>query len=174
MVDIAVIENKSLRLKGKQVTFVIDPSPKMPKTSADAIIVLDGMNNVDVSRVTDSRIIIAGPGSYEVGGAKVSGTKTPKGTAYKFLIDGVGIVLVGSATDAKIEDFNAGQVAIVNTSSDFSESFVTALEPKMVVLYGDKGNEAAKTLGAESTISASKTTITKDKLPEKMEVVVLG
>jgi len=50
----------------------------MPKTSADAII-LSGERNADISRVTDSRIVIAGPGSYEVGGIKVSGLKNAEG-----------------------------------------------------------------------------------------------
>lgn len=173
MVDIAIVGNQSIKLKGKQVTFIVDPAKGMPKTPADGVILLDGASNIDVGRVTDSRIVIRGPGGYEVGGAKISGTKTPKGTIYKLTIDDVSIVL-GFATDAKIEDFNACQIAVINTNSDFNESFVTALEPKMAVLYGDKKVESAKALGAETVSPVSKITITKDKLPEKMEVVALG
>lgn len=67
-----------------------------------------------------------------------------------------------------------GEVAIVNTNNDFNEAFVTALEPKMTVLYGDKKLDAAKALGAESVTSVSKITVAKDKFPEKMEIVTLG
>lgn len=171
--DIAIVGKNSIKLKGKQATFIIDPVSAIPKTSADAVILLNGANGMDVTRVTDSRIIIDGPGGYEVGGVKISGTKTPKGTLYKFSIDGVSVIL-GSATDAKMEGFNVCQVAVVNTDSDFNESFVTALEPKITVLYGDKKTESAKTLGAENVSLVPKITITKDKLPEKMEIVVLG
>ena len=171
--DIAILGKNSIKLKGKQVTFIVDPTKEMPKTPADAVILLNGNGNIDVSRVTNSRIVIDGPGGYEVGGAKINGTNTSKGTLYKFVIDGVTVIL-GSAAEVKMEGFSACQIAVVDTTSDFSESFVTALEPKMTVLFGDKKNEAARTLGAENISAVSKVTISKDKLPEKMEVVVLG
>lgn len=171
--DIAICGKNSIKLKGKQVTFIVDPGKEMPKTSADAIILLNGSNGIDVARVTDSRIIIDGPGGYEVGGVKISATKMPKGNLYRLSIDGVSIVL-GSATDAEMEGFNVCQVAIVNTNNGFNEAFVTALEPKVTVLYGDKKIESAKTLGAENVVLVPRITITKDKLPEKMEIVVLG
>ena len=145
----------------------------MPKTSADGIILLNGYGDIDISRVTDSRIVIDGAGGYEIGGAKISGTTTNKGTLYRIVIDEI-VIIIGRAAETKAEGFSACQVAIVNTDSDFNESFVTALEPKMVLLYGEKSKEEAKALGVESITSVSKITATKDKLPEKMETVVLN
>lgn len=173
MVDIAIIGKTSVKLKGKQASFVVDPSKEAQKTSSDAIILLDGRSNIDTSRVNDFRIIIEGPGGYEVGGVKISGASTPKGILYKLSIDGVAVI-IGRATESKTEGFNACQVAIVNADSDFNESFVTALEPKITVLYGDNKEGVAKTLGAITLPQVSKITIAKDKLPEKMEVAVLG
>lgn len=171
--DIAIVGKNSIRMKGKQVTFVVDPIKEMPKIAADASILLNGEEGVDVSRATDTRIIINGAGGYEVGGAKISGTTTSKGTLYRISIDGV-TVIIGRAAEAKAEGFSSCQVLVINTDSEFNESFVTALEPKIVVLYGNNKKEAAKTLGAENIPSVSKITVTKDKLPEKMEVVVLN
>ena len=171
--DIVTLGKNSIKIKGKKVSFVVDPSEEMPKISSDAIILLDGLTNIDTSRVTDSRIIIEGPGGYEVGGAKISGASTSRGILYKLFIDDV-VVILGRATDSKTEGFNLCQVAIVNTDNNFNESFVTTLEPKITVLYGDKKAESAKALGAENINSSQKISITKDKLPEKMEVVVLG
>lgn len=171
--DIAIAGNQSIKIKGKSATFIVDPGKEMPKTSADAVILLEGFENVDVSRVTDSRIIINGAGGYEVGGVKISGTTTDKGTLYKFSIDEV-VVIIGRAAETKAEGFNACQVAVVNAESDFNESFVTTLEPKIVFLYGEKSKEEAKSLGAENVSSSPKVSITKDKLPEKMEVIVLN
>lgn len=174
MVDIAILGNQSIKIKGKQASFIVDPSREISKTSADAIILLNGYDNIDTSRVTDSRIIISGAGGYEVGGAKVSGTTTAKGTLYRVTIDGV-VIIVGKVAETKAEGFNTCQVAIVNTEDvDFNESFVTSLEPKITVLYGDKKSDCAKTLGAQSVTEVSKITVTKDKLPEKMEIIVLG
>lgn len=171
--DIAIVGKTSIKLKGKKASFIVDPAKDAPKTSSEAIILSNGYDNIDISRVTDSRIIIEGPGGYEVGGTKISGVSTPKGVLYKLSIDDV-IVIIGKATGSTTEGFSACQVAIVNTDSDFSELFVTALEPKITVLYGDNKEAAAKMLGAENITLVPKKTITKDKLPEKMEVVVLG
>ena len=171
--DIAIFGKTSIKLKGKKVSLIVDPSKAMPKTSADGIILLNGYGDIDISRVTDSRIIIDGAGGYEIGGAKISGTTTNKGTLYRIVIDEI-VIIIGRAAETKAEGFSACQVAIVNTDSDFNESFVTALEPKMVLLYGEKSKEEAKALGVESITSVSKITATKDKLPEKMETVVLN
>ena len=170
--DISIVGKNSIKIKGKQATFVVDPAKGMPKISSDAIILLGSGSDVDTSRVTDYRIILDGPGGYEVGGVKISGLRTPKGVLYRFSIDDT-IVILGSAVDVKAEGFDVCQVAIVNTTNDFNEAFVTAMEPKMTILYGNKVVESAKALGAESVLPVPKITVAKDKLPEKMEVVVL-
>lgn len=171
--DISILEKNSIKLKGKKVTFVIDPVKEMSKTSADAVILLDGDKDIDVNRVTDSRVVISGPGGYEVGGSKISGTRTTSGVLYKFAIDNL-LIIVGFAAEIKAEDFNDCDVVVVNTGKNFQEAFVAGLEPKIAILYGDKKIESAKTLGIESVVASSKITVTKDKLPEKMEVVTLG
>lgn len=171
--DIAIVGNQSIKLKGKFATFIVDPASELTKTQADAIILLNGIGNIDTSRVIDSRIIIQGAGGYEVGGVKISGTATPKGILYKLLIDGISVIL-GRTAESKTEGFSSCQIAIINADDEFNESFVTALEPKITVLYGEKKVESAKSLGAENITSTSKITITKDKFPEKMEVAVLG
>jgi hypothetical protein len=172
-VDISILENESIKLKGKQATFIVDPIKNMPKTASDGIIFLNGSKDKDTSRVTDYRTIIDGPGEYEVSGAKISGTKTPSGIIYKLSIDNISIVL-GYAADAKMEGFSVGQVALINTGNNFNESFITALEPKLTILYGEKRIESAKTLGKDIASSVSKITIAKDKMPLEMEVVALG
>ncbi|MBI2613299.1 MAG: hypothetical protein HYW62_00785 [Candidatus Levybacteria bacterium] len=171
--DITILGKTSIKLKGKRVSFIVDPAKDILKTSADAVILLNGQKDIDTSRVTDSRIIINGAGGYEIGGVKISGTTTDKGTLYKISMEDI-LVIVGRSAETKADGFNACQIAIVNTENDFNESFVTPLEPRLVVLYGEKKTESAKALGAESISSVTKITITKDKLPEKMEIVVLG
>jgi len=173
-VEISIVGTNSIKIKGKQAAFIIDPSKQMPKMTADAIILLDKKNeDIDTSRILDFRIVIDGPGEYGVGGYKISATKTPSGVIYKFLIDDINIVL-GFATETKMENFGTSQAVIVNTNADLNESFVTALEPKLAILYGVKKTESAKSLGAESVSPVAKIALTKDKLPEKMEVVILG
>ena len=93
MVDIAIVGKTSIKLKGRKASFIVDPSSVLPKTSADAIILLNGYDNIDISAVTDSRIIIEGAGGYEVGGVKISGALTLKCILYKLLIDDVVVII---------------------------------------------------------------------------------
>jgi len=172
-VDISIVGKNSIKLKGKHATFIVDPSSEMPKTPGDAIILLNGFNDIDTARVADFRIIINGAGEYEVSGAKVSGAKTPKGILYKILIDDISIIL-GMTMQDKTEGFSACEIAVINASGEFNQSFITALEPKITVIYGISKIEAAKTLGAQNVSLVPKITTSKDKLPEKMEIAVLG
>jgi len=171
-VDISIVGKDSIRLKGRKVTFIVDPVKDMPKTSADAVILLNSASGEDLSKAADYRIIIKGAGEYEVGGSKVSGVSTQKGVLYKLSIDDISIIL-GSPAETKAENFTTCQIAVIKSDEELSDSFVTALEPKITIVYGEKKAEAAKSLGSENTTSVSKLTITKDKLPEKMEIVVL-
>ena len=170
--DIAIVGKNSIKIKGKRVTFVVDPSAGSPKTSADAVILLNGLKDVDLNRVTDSRTVINGAGGYEVAGAKISATSSPEGIIYKLSIDGVSIVL-GKTTKSKVEGISGSQVAVINADSEFNESFVADLESKIIVIYGEAKKDAAKKLGAESITETPKITLAKE-LPEKMEIAVLG
>ena len=83
---------------------------------------------------------------------------------------------MGRSVDfSKLEsNFTACDIAIINADSEFNESFITSLGPKIVVLYGDNKLDGAKKLGAENLTPVAKFSAVKDKLPEKMEIVVLG
>lgn len=170
--DISIVSKNSIKLKGKLATFIVDPSKEMPKIQADAVILLNS-DYIDVSRVGDFRIIINGAGEYEINGVKISGTTTPKGVLYKLLIDDLSIIL-GRTSESKTEGFSSCQIAVINTDAEFNESFVTALEPKITVIYGNAKAESAKVLGLENPTFVPKVTITKEKLPEKMEVIILN
>ena len=215
--DISYLDKDSIKIHSKHTTFVIDPSSIIPKTSADAVILLNGNKSItffsrsidsrekknntnphgkprdfekvldkDLSRVDDYRIVINGPGEYEINGVKVSCAKGDKGFIYGFTSDGISLILGksseiseisakgGSASGRKEEIDTACQIAILNVDDGFSSSFITNLEPKIAVLYGDKKENAANLLGKGTLPATKKFTVTKDKLPEEMEVVVLG
>lgn len=172
--DISLVVKDCIKLKGKRASFVIDPEKDTPKITGDAIL-LSGSLVSDISRVTDSRVILRGPGEYEVSGSKTAAVATPKCVIYKLSIDNINIILGKSVDFSKLEsNFTACDVAVLNVDDGFNESFVTSLAPKIVVLYGEKRLDGAKKLGAQNLSPVAKYSIAKDKLPEKTEVVVLG
>ncbi len=97
--EIAVLDKETIRIKGKNASFIIDPTSSISKTSADAIIFLTDVSDVNgpSSKVSDARVIIKGPGSYEIGGVRISGTKSGRDFYYSFNIDGLAIFIgIGS------------------------------------------------------------------------------
>ncbi len=172
--EVALLDKTSLRIKSKHTNFVVDPFEKLPKTTTDAVLILSH-DNVDLSRVTDYRVVIKSPGEYEVGGIKISAIGMDGSTIYGLTVDNVDILLAKTSSVTKVsEKLKEYQIAIFNVDSEINQTVVTALEPRVVILYGEKATDAAKALGKEDAQVLQKFSAAEDKLPEEMQVVVLS
>lgn len=172
--EISIVDKNTIKIKGKNVNFIVDPTSLMPKTPADAVLFMKDFNDVDsaVSKVAEARVIITGPGSFEVGGARVSAVRAGSGLFYSLNIDGLNISLGNTAGVQEQQDNASSGVLVLNVDSDFKESMISSFEPSVAVLYGDKADQALKLLGKEYQ-TVSKFTQTADKLPTDPQVVLL-
>src|SRR3989344_3556830 len=175
-VDVNILEGSSIRIRFRHAALVIDPGGQGSKTSADAVVFLDPSGNLDLSRVTDYRLIVKGAGEYEVGGVKIEGVRSNAGFIYNIIGDGLSVFLGKTQELSKLKEevSTSPQVAILNVDSQLEPSIITKLEPKVSILYGSSKEDGVKALGKENIIPTKKTTILKDKLPLEMEVVMLG
>jgi len=174
--DVTLLSENSIKIKGKKAAFIVDPEKGMQKNNADAIILLK-KDSPDLTRVDDYRVIIDGPGEYEVGRVKISGIKSGEDTVYSLIVDNVEVLLGKVSALANIADkIQEHKVAILDVDLEIKESVITAVEPRLAILYGEKASEGAKTLGKdESSIQrAKKISFNEDKLPEEMGVAVLS
>ena len=87
-VDVSVLNKSSIKIRFRHSTFVVDPSSDIGKTTSDAIVLLNGTNS-DLSKVADYRIVISGPGEYEINGVKVAGVRIDNGFVYNIIGDGL-------------------------------------------------------------------------------------
>lgn len=169
--EITALDTSSLRIKSKRASLVVDPKTGMPKVSADAVVLL---GEADISRVTDARVTIENPGEYEVGGIKITAETFGDGVMYNLNVDNIIILLAKTSTIEKTSDtLSETQIAVLNVDSDINESSITALEARVVLLYGEKAQEALKILGKQGTESTKKIAFTSDKLPEETQIVWL-
>jgi L-ascorbate metabolism protein UlaG (beta-lactamase superfamily) len=162
----------------------------------------DDHNNL--AAITDSVIKIAGPGEYEVNGTSVtgigafhdkeSGAQRGRNTIYNISIDGLNIVHLGDLghklTEEQIEELGATDVLLVPVGGVYTidakqaSDVVSQIEPKIVIpmhyaLPGlkfelDPLDNFLKEMGFESAEPLPKLSITKDKLPSELQVVVLN
>lgn len=172
--EVALLDKTSLRIKSKHTNFVVDPFEKLSKTSTDAVLLLSGIN-ANLSKVTDYRVVIKSPGEYEVGGIKISAIDIDGSTVYALTVDNVDVLLAKTSSVTKVsEKLKEYQIAIFNVDSEINQTVVTALEPRVVILYGEKAAEAAKALSKGDAQVLQKFSASEDKLPEEMQVIVLS
>jgi hypothetical protein len=172
--DFQILGEETLKLKAKKVGLAVDPREKVAKFDADAILLTDKI--YDLSRVSDFRVVVESAGEYEVGGQKISAKKIEDGIIYELIGDSANVLVARASVVNKIpaDKLDNYKVVVINADMEINQTSITAMEPSLVILYGMLKKEAAKKLGSESTTISSKISISEDKLPEELEVMLLG
>lgn len=132
-------------------------------------------------KVEEYRIAIAEPGEYEVSSIKIRALSLNGGLLYKVFVDGVGMLIVEAKIlnnvqkkESEFADIGEYDLLVLYANASVSDSVIAELEPKVVILYGDKVKDAATELGKNEASPSKKYSLTREKLPSEMEVVVLG
>ncbi len=162
----------------------------------------DDHNNLNA--ITDAVLKITGPGEYEVKGISVTGVSTfhdmeqgaqrGRNTVYNIGIDGLNVVHLGDLghklSEEEVDEIGSTDILLVPVGGTYTidaklaSDIVSQLEPKIIIpihykLPGLKFELAPvedflKEMGFENAAPAPKLSITKDKLPEEMQVVLLA
>lgn len=172
--DVILIGKNTLRIKGKNASFVVNPDSSVSKTEADAIVLLGNRSDQAFPKITGARITIKGPGEYEISGIKISTTAVEQNLVARVDVDGIKLLVGSGESIEKIHDNTPEcDVAVVNSDLDFNHAVLTSIEPRVLVIYGDKKESVAKMLGKDGAQKASKYWTTSERLPQEMEVVLL-
>lgn len=173
VMDVQILGKDSLKIRTKKASLAVDPKAGITKFDADAILLLD--KDFDESRVSDYRLIIDGPGDYEVSGLKISAQKS-QGIMFVLSSETAHAIIAKASTLNKepADKIDEYPIVIINADEVINESIITATEARMVVIYGEKAKEGAKALGKENPSVTSKASFSEDKLSEETEIVVLG
>ena len=172
--DIQIFGQNTLKIKTKKTTLALDPESSVQKFDADAIIAIS--KNFDPERINNYRVIINAAGEYEVSGLKISGIVSEEDTVFALSSENVSALIARASSLEKFSAEKLGdyKIIILNADSELKQSIITAMEPNVVVLYGAKAKEGAKTLGKENALASSKIALSEDKLPEEMDVMILA
>lgn len=148
-------------------------------------------------------IVIAGPGEYEVKGMTINGVATfhdevqgqecGKNTVYQVIIDGVSVVHLGdlghTLSKEQVAAIGVCNILMVPVGGVYTidaaqaAEVVSQLEPQIVLPMHyklpslkfdlDPIDKFLKEVGKEDSKPVAKLTITKEKLPKEIEIVVL-
>lgn len=172
--DIQILGGTSLKIKSKKTTLAVDPKASISRFDADAVLSMD--KDSDTKRVDNFRVLITGAGEYEVSGLKISGIKAGKDVMFGLTSENVDILVTKASFLENISAEKVGEygIAVINADAKLNQSILTSMEPSVVILYGEKAKEEAKAMGKENASVSSKISISEDKLPEEMEVMLLS
>ncbi len=169
--EIALLSPTSLRLKGKQTTLVVNPQDK---NNAYTGALLLGDIDKRILKLHENAVLIQGPGEYEVGGIKFTGTQSDSDLSYSLLIDTVSILLIEGKmlvkTHQKMSDYD---IVIVYVTTDEDPSVAANVANSAVLYFGVKASEVLKRVVKEGVQEMSKYVVTKDKLPTEVIQVLL-
>jgi len=187
--EITYLGHAAFRLKGKSTIVVTDPyAPehvglKFPKhITADIVTVShDHPDHNAISQVEGTAYVVNGPGEYEIKGVGVIGRKVENNTIYRIEMDGLSIVHLGDlghALSAEEVDSLDGVDILMLSVGPSAASVINEIEPSIVIPMhvGDEGTtvkDFLKEIGKEDVVAQPKLIVTRDKLPEQMQVVIL-
>lgn len=164
----------------------------------------DHLDHSNLEAITDNPVKIIGPGEYEVKGILINGVSSfhdkqqgaqrGKNTIYHLEVDGLNLVHLGDLghilSEVQVQEIANTDILCVPIGGVFTidakeaSEVVAQLEPQIIIpmhfslpgLNFELGSVEAflKEMGAENIQPQPKLVITKDKLPEEPQVVVLS
>ncbi len=171
--EVSSISQRSVKIKGKQVIFLVNPEEGKNKISADASLLL-GTTRSQYFFHEDGEVIFQGAGEYEVKAAKTTGFKVENETMFTISLDGMSVFVGNSSSCMKAKDkLHEHDIAIIDADDVLSQTSLGFLSAKVIIFFGDKLEENAKAYGKELQ-KTTKYTITKEKLPQEVEFIFLG
>lgn len=174
-----------------------------PKQQTDIVTISRKNNGLNQNEIEGEAFVIEGPGEYEIKGVKISGTPSlqsrkkegdkQKNTIYNIWMDKINVCHLGKLgqrelSDEQLSSLGNVDILLVPTGSSYNmdaqeaAKLASSLEPKIVIPMheedqrSDQSNntkEFLKEMGSENIKPEVKLSISKDKLPDEMQVIVL-
>lgn len=188
--EIRKIGDQTIFLKGKKENILINPSKELLSTNKyQSRVIVFTDESFDELGLDNEKVIIRGPGEYEVGGVEVLGINGGGGEpVYVVNMDGITVCVVGdlkeALTDKKVDRVNAGDVLIASIKKNDKVDGKLLLEWAkkwgvnylLPMGYDNEKENLTKLLDItdqESLEPIESFKIEKDNLPDGMEVVLL-
>jgi hypothetical protein len=131
--DITRLTGTSVKIKTKTASLVIDPNAK-----AEAEVILTVVHGeVDESVVTNNRIVIDGPGEYEIMDVAIQCVRYGDFLGYR-IDDGAARLLIAPSTVIdKVKDEEAISALLIKAVEAFDIEKVTSFSPGVCIVFGD-------------------------------------
>lgn len=178
--EIKYFNQGKIYLKGKKENIWVNPDKndiENKSYEARIIIYTDKERNIIKLGEEEGRVVIAGPGEYEIGGIEINGINS----MYVLTIDGIKVVLMGKEEGEisekkkeKLEEADVLMICVKTGSAEIAKK--SAANYVIPIEFENKKDELKEFLDvfdSENLESIESLKVEKENLPEAMEVVLL-
>ncbi len=178
--EIKYFNQGKIYFKGKKENIWVNPDKDDLQSinyEARIVIYLEKDRNIIKLGEEGDRVIIAGPGEYEIGGIEINGINS----MYVLNIDGIKVVLMGKEegeiSEKKKEKLEEADVLMISVSKGSSEIAKKSAANYVIPIDFENKKEELKefldVFDSENLESVESLRVEKESLPEAMEVVLL-
>lgn len=151
--EISRLQDLGVKIKTKTVTIAL--GAEAPDAEVE---IKMGDDSKYFEKSEGEKLVIKGPGDYEVRGVTISGERLDEDTIYRINDGQYTIVVTNSTSAAKIEieeDENVGAV-VLRLNSKFDEGVAGPLSTSLMILYGEEANAPQKSLVKKDKVNLKK------------------
>lgn len=152
--EISSLQDSSIRIKTKTVEIVVDPKGV---SDAEVNILTEDTGKV-FERDEAGKLIIKGPGEYEVKGVTITGEDKSGDIIYRVNDGQYTIILAASSVVNKvvIEDDESVGAVVFRLNAKFDEGALGSLSSSLIILYGNEEFAPQKNITKKEKVNLKK------------------
>lgn len=186
--EIKYFGEQCILIKGKKESLLVNPSKNILEKNYPRIVLYSEFLEID-SFGQNNKVVIMGPGEYEIGGIEINGYNSGfQTTIYTINVDGLEIGVLGKLkeplSDKKIEKIDGMDMLVVDISNGdgVGPKIILQLAKKwganyvIPVGYTPEGDDLKKFLDEadfEGVEPVEALKVDRENLPEGMEIAIL-
>ncbi len=165
--EIIFVSPTAVRLKTKTSLFSLFGRDPKEKNTLDALLTFH-------NHLSDPTVVsFCAPGEYEVKGIKFTGEGKEALLGFSARIENMSFFMTNSEHVADSKDFPEAEIALIQANALFDMKQIASIGAHLIVLFGESALAVAQELQKEIQ-PVTKVAISKEKLPEDTQIVVLG
>lgn len=135
--EISKLGETGLRIKTKNTTVVVDP---VAKTDAEIVIHLDRSVPLNTKEVEGVKLVIDGPGEYEVAGLSITGERVGQDVMYRMDDEAFGLILSSSRIAATAKEEDGEQALVIKAVTPVQADLLNAYVQDVGIVFGTPEN----------------------------------
>lgn len=128
--EIAVVSDNTLKVRSKNSSFLVNPTKL---SDSDAILLTNKANDYGIY---DGKLVIDGPGEYEVAGVSIKGEKGSAGTSYDLLEENQKLLVIDAEDVGKSKGGDDYIATLVVGANPVGQAELEKITSGVVIVLG--------------------------------------